>query len=330
MGKRQKPSQNLSNGSADIPEAFFQRLQRIVPAACQAAVQESFHQPRQAAFRWNPLLSPGKQPVLEELRQLSLSLQPIDWFGDGYFVDAAQRQRLVDAPPVERSEIYLQNPSSYLPCLVLDPQPDEQVLDLAAAPGGKTLLLAALMENRGLISAVEAIRNRFFKLQANLKRYGVTIARTYLTDGRKVGGKVPERFDRVLLDTPCSGESRIHASDPDSYRYWGERKLKEQARKQYGLIRSAFQSLRPGGKMVYCTCSFAPEENECVVSDFLHDHREAEMLAVEIPSAVQVQPGLTEWNGKPLVQDVALSVRILPDSLMNGFFIAAIGKRKSS
>lgn len=93
--------------------------------------------------------------------------------------------------------------------------------------------------------------------------------------GERLEKKTPERFDRVLLDAPCSGESRIHQDDPASWQHWKLRKIKEQARKQYGLIRSAFAALKPGGTLLYCTCSFAPEENEAVVSDFLTDTPEA-------------------------------------------------------
>ena len=147
-----------------------------------------------------------------------------------------------------------------LATLVLDPQPGEDVLDLAAASGGKTLHIAAKMRNEGKLSAVGPVRGQSFKLQTNLKRYGSEITRTYMTNGRTVGKKTPERFDRVLLDAPCSDESRIHQDDPESWQHWKLRKIKEQARKQYGLIRSASAALKPGGTLLYCTCSFAPEK----------------------------------------------------------------------
>lgn len=99
------------------------------------------------------------------------------------------------------------------------------MLDLAAAPGGKTLQMAAMMQDRGRIAAVEAVRTRMFKLQANLRRHGPTIVKTYLTDGRTVGRKTPERFDRVLLDSPCSSEARFQRADPGSWRHWSLCKL---------------------------------------------------------------------------------------------------------
>jgi 16S rRNA (cytosine1407-C5)-methyltransferase len=104
--------------------------------------------------------------------------------------------------------------------LALAPRPGETVLDLAAAPGGKTLQLAALMQNSGRLSAVEAVKGRFFRLRANLERGGVTNARTFLMDGRAVGRKCPEMFDRVLLDAPCSSEARFSRLDPRSWAHW--------------------------------------------------------------------------------------------------------------
>jgi len=210
---------------------------------------------------------------------------------------------------------------------VLDPQPGEEVLDLAAAPGGKTLHLAARMGNQGRIAAVEAIRERFYKLRTLLQRHGATMVDTYLADGRSIGRKTPERFDRVLLDAPCSCESRFAPSQPDSCRYWSPRKIKESARKQKGLLRSAADCLRPGGTLLYCTCTFAPEENELVVASLLDDVGDAmEVVPFDSPVA-NVQPGLTEWEGRPLPYTLRHSLRILPTAQMDAAYLCKLVKR---
>lgn len=289
------------------------------------ATIESIDLEKHCAFRVNKLLTDDVESIAIRLKELELSAQPISWFSSGFWVDSEHRARLLESSFFQESKIYVQNPSSYLPCLLLAPRPGETVLDLAAAPGGKTLLLAELMENRGTLSAVEPVRNRFFKLQSILKKYGAQIVKTYLSDGRSVGKKVPERFDKVLLDAPCSGEARIHRSDPESWQFWSPRKIKEQARKQFGLIRSAFESLKPGGDLVYCTCSFSPEENEAIISDFVEQTPAAEVLALTLPLE-NVQPGLASWNNKEFDSAVKKSVRILPDQLMDGFFMTKIRK----
>ena len=203
-------------------------------------------------------------------------------------------------------------------------QPDETVLDLAAAPGGKTLHLAALMQNQGRISAVERVRDRMFRLAENLKRAGVSIARTYLMDGRDVGRKTPERFDRVLLDAPCSSESRLRTEDPESLKYWSPRKIAEQSRKQRGLLLSALQATRVGGLVLYATCSLAPEENEQVVAHALqHFHGELEIIPCEPPS-VPWQAGLTHWQNESLPESLAATRRILPTEETDGFYLALL------
>jgi 16S rRNA (cytosine1407-C5)-methyltransferase len=145
----------------------------------------------------------------------------------------------VNHPAVLDGRLYPQSPSSWLPVLLLDPRPGEEILDLAAAPGGKSLHIAARMGNRGRLACVEAIRDRFFRLRGNLERGDMKIAATYLKDGRGVGAAVPGRFDRVLLDAPCSSEALLRPQDADSSRHWSLHKVHEAAHKQRGLIVSA-------------------------------------------------------------------------------------------
>ena len=166
---------------------------------------------------------------------------------------------------------------------------------------------------------------RFHRLRANLSRCGVTAVEFYLADGRSIGRKVPERFDRVLLDAPCSSESRIRLDEPASYAQWSPRKTREMVRKQRGLIRSAFLALKPGGEMIYCTCAFSAEENELIVDYLLRREPEAVLLEPALPAG-QSLPGLTSWRGKSLDPRLAACRRILPDDLFDGFFIARISK----
>ena len=144
-----------------------------------------------------------------------------------------------------------------------------------------------------------------------------------------MGALTPERFDRVLLDAPCSSEARFDLNDPDSMAHWSPGKVREVAHKQKRLLLSAIHALKPGGVLVYSTCSFAPEENECIVHAALHKLGDAvEVTPVEIP--VLHQPGLTEWDGKMLNPQLAHSVRVLPDSLVDGFYLARLVKQRST
>ncbi|MCX7673048.1 MAG: RsmB/NOP family class I SAM-dependent RNA methyltransferase [Thiobacillaceae bacterium] len=239
---------------------------------------------------------------------------------------AQERARLTHHPLVGQGRVYVQGLSSQWAVWALDPKPGEAVLDLAAAPGSKTALMAAAMADTGLIAAVEPVRARFFKLKANLERCGVTCARLYLADGRAVGAKTPARFERVLLDAPCSSETRIRLADPDTWRHWRLRKVYEVAHKQQALIASAWQALRPGGVLLYSTCSYAPEENEAVVAGLLERHPEAEILPIA-PRPPAGVPGLTAWAGRSFPADLRQTMRILPQPPFTGFYLALLRKR---
>jgi 16S rRNA (cytosine1407-C5)-methyltransferase len=293
-------------------EPLFERLERIYGAGALNGIVNSMREPKRVGFVINRLVSGHDRPPGEPLAGV-----------DGcYSVPAAEREQLLEHPAVLTGACYPMNPSSVMAARALAVTGSMEVLDLAAAPGGKTLILAMDMENRGRIAAVEPVRGRFHRMRANLSRLGVTNVQYYQADGRGIGRKVPERFDRVLLDAPCSSEARIRLQDPASYAHWKPRKVKETSRKQRGLIRSAYQALKRGGEMIYCTCAFSPEENELVVDHLLRAEPEAVLLSLSGPGV----PGLTSWNGRPLEPHLARCRRVLPDEVFDGFFIARIAK----
>jgi len=252
--------------------------------------------------------------------------EPFDGLPGCFVAPPGDREALMRADATLAGSLYPQNPSSVLATRVLAPEPDEEVLDLAAAPGGKTLQMAALMHNTGRIAAVEPVKARFHRMRANLARCGVSNVQFYQADGRGIGRKVPGRFDRVLLDAPCSSESRIRLDDPSSYAHWKPRKVRECARKQRALIVSAFAALRPGGRLLYCTCSFAPEENELVVAHLLREAPEADVVPIALPAAPAVA-ALESWEGTPLDGRIGLARRIVPDDVWDGFFLCLLRRR---
>ena len=315
----------MTAANNELPAPFKERLAEILPPERFEDCWQSFAQRKRTAFRVNGLLADSSF-VAAELKRRQLDLRPITWLAGGYSIPFEQREVLTNGDLVASRQIYIQNPSSAFAVKVLDPQPGEMILDLAAAPGGKTILIAEWMKNEGQISAVESVRNRFFRLKDNLDQHGVKIAKCYLADGRSIGRKTPERFDRVLLDAPCSGESRIHATDPKSWRFWSEKKIKEAARKQKGLIRSALACLKPGGRLVYCTCSFAPEENEAIVGRLLREFEcRIEIESID-PPIENIQAGLSHFRKHEYQTEVSNAVRVLPDNLYDGFFVCRFRK----
>lgn len=317
----------MTDAAAQLPAEFVERLGRIVPADRLDAVLASFAATKPTSFRVNTLAN-SPAALLEALAHLPLSAEPVPWCGHAFVVAPDQRDALTHSGPASDGRLYVQGLSSLLAALALAPQPGEQILDLAAAPGGKTLHLAQLMLGQGGIAAVEPVRNRFYKLAASIDKAGAgDMVRLFQTDGRTVGRKTPERFDRVLLDAPCSCEARFRAGAPSTFAKWSTKKVAECARKQKALLRSAVDACRVGGLVLYATCSMSPEENEAVVAHTLRRLGDAiAARGIDLPVS-NVEQGLTRWNGRSWPQALALTRRVLPTDTMDAFYLALLEKR---
>lgn len=312
-----------------LPNEFIERLRQIIPETHWDTVWNSFHTDKPLVLRINTLRT-DKKTIENALNELAIPFQQIAWKNDALIIPIEYRSVVLRNDIYQQGLLYSQNLSSQLAPMILDPQPGEEILDMCAAPGGKTSQIACMMQDKGRIAAVEKVKTRFFKMKANFKTLQHHSIKTYLSDAVGLWRKTPERFDRVLLDAPCSSESRFQVSNPDSYSHWKLRKIKEVSRKQKKLIYSAVNCLKPGGTLVYSTCSFAPEENEAVVNHILESF--PQQLSVEPIDAPMrnIQTGLTQWNGKSFNQSLENSLRILPNELMDGFYICKIVKTAST
>lgn len=222
--------------------------------------------------------------------------------------------------------IYVQEAASMLPALLLDPQPDEVVLDMCAAPGSKTTQIAQMMVNRGLLVANETSRKRMRGLIHNIKRCGLLNEVVICIGGQKAHRIFNDYFDRVLIDAPCSAEGTVRRSKAVLY-HWGTKNIMRMSRIQIGLVLSGFRALRPGGTMIYSTCTIAPEENEAVISYLLEKFPEAELMPVTWEH-FKMRPGITTWQGTTFDRRVKNCARILPqDNDTAPFFIAKVTKR---
>jgi NOL1/NOP2/sun family putative RNA methylase len=209
---------------------------------------------------------------------------------------------------------------------VLDPQPGETVLDLAAAPGGKTTHIAQQMKNDGKILAIEMDRRRLTSLESNILRCGVTNAIVLRGDAKKVD-KLGLEPDKILLDAPCSGEGLIPL-DPTRKTSKSMADIRFCATREDELLDAAVSVLAPGGTIVYSTCSIAPEENEYIVDDILK--RYPEMKVVPIPLEFGT-PGYSQPFGVDLDESMKLTKRFLPHLHgAEGFFICKMIKEESA
>jgi tRNA (cytosine49-C5)-methyltransferase len=225
---------------------------------------------------------------------------------------------------------YIQETSSMLPVIVLNPKPNERVLDLCASPGSKTTEIASFMKNTGLLIANEPDFGRMKILSSNLERCGVSNAIITRKEGSALCNRLSQKdfsFDKILVDAPCSGEGTLRIN-PKTARMWNPNGIKKMSSIQKRLISSAMKVLKVGGEMVYSTCTYAPEEDEEIV-DFILREFPGQLEVEKISLPVKSHSGILQWNDKVYLNDVKLACRIFPfDNNTEGFFIAKFKKIK--
>jgi len=223
--------------------------------------------------------------------------------------------------------IYIQDASSMLPALILDPKPGERILDLCAAPGSKTTQIAAMMQNRGVLIATDLSSKRIRSLVFNLRRMGAINTAVLKAFGEQAGNRYFEYFDRVLLDPPCSALGTIHKS-PEVLSWWSFERTRRLCTVQKKLLESALKSLRPGGVLVYSTCTITPQENEEVIEEAINRFP-VELESIEWPG-YRLQPGLVRYGSRRYSPSLSKAVRIYPfENDGEGFFVARIRKTGS-
>lgn len=316
-----------------LPDKFPERLVLMFSPTIAAEVRASFVE-RPTTLRINRIKAGNE--VIEELKSLGFTFSQVVWYKDAYILKNKSKRELTDSEPYKLGKIYIQSLASMVPPLILDPKPSEKVLDLTAAPGSKTSQIAGMMQGVGELVANDNNKVRFFKLKHNMELLGVGNGvpdplldwkfTLRLEHGGDLCREFPEYFDKILLDAPCSAEARFIENEPDTFGYWSERKIKEMAYKQRSLLFAAWGALKPGGTLVYSTCTFAPEENEIQVERLLERYPEAELekITTELPPAL---PPLTTWKERKLAPTLGLTCRIKPTNQIEGFFVAKITKK---
>ena len=254
-----------------LPEAFLKRMERQLGADYPAFL-ESLERPRAVALRFNPLK--GGVP------ELPFVGAPVPWEAMGYYYDPQARPGL--HPYHEAGVYYLQEASAMSAVALLDPQPGETVCDLCAAPGGKSTQIAGRMRGEGLLLCNEYSPARAKILARNIERMGVANAIVTNEKTESLAKRLPGFFDRVLVDAPCSGEGMFRKEEA-AVTDWSQETVEMCAARQAEILDNAAKLLKPGGRLVYSTCTFAPEEDEEAVSAFLARHPEFAPEAVDAP-----------------------------------------------
>ena len=254
-----------------LPEAFLQRMEAQLGSEYPAFL-ESLERPRAVALRFNPMK--GERPVLPFVGA------PVPWEPEGFYYDPETRPGLHVYH--EAGVYYLQEASAMAPVALLDPKPGERVCDLCAAPGGKTTQIAGRMLGQGFLVCNEINPKRAKILSRNIERMGVANALVTNEHPETLASRFPGFFDRVLVDAPCSGEGMFRKEEA-AVTDWSQETVQMCARRQREILDSAARLVRPGGRLVYSTCTFAPEEDEETVAAFLESHPEFTPELVEAP-----------------------------------------------
>jgi len=254
-----------------LPVEFLERMEKQLGEEYPAFL-ESLERPRAVALRFNPLK--GQQP------SLPFVMQGVPWEPMGYYYDPEARPGL--HPLHEAGVYYLQEASAMAPVTLLDPQPGECVCDLCAAPGGKTTQIAGRMAGEGFLLCNEINPKRAKILSRNIERMGVANALVTNEHPKNLADRYEGFFDRVLVDAPCSGEGMFRKEEA-AVTDWSPETVLMCANRQKEILQSAAKLLKHGGRLVYSTCTFAPEENEQVVAAFLANHPEFTALEITAP-----------------------------------------------
>jgi len=285
---------------------------------------EACEQPIRTSIRINTLKA-SVDSVIHRLHDKGFTYEKIPWLDVGFYVD------FNDASPGALLEhmlgfYYVQGVPSMTAVSVLDPQPENVVLDLAAAPGGKTTHIAQNMQNSGMVIAIEQDRQRMSSLQSNIIRCGATNTLILRGDARKLND-LPFVPDKILLDAPCSGEGLIPL-DPTRKTSKTMADIRYCATREDEMLEAAINALKEGGTIVYSTCSIAPEENEYIIDDILKRHPEMEVVKI---STVFGSQGYSEPYGIKLSDSLKLSRRFLPHLHgTEGFFICKMMKKEGN
>ena len=271
----------------ELPELFLKRMEEMLGEE-YGAFLDSFNRPRVQGLRINGLK--GEAGEILALCRWYFHLEQVPWAENGYYYEAQDRPG--KHPLHEAGAYYIQEPSAMAAACLLAPEPGERILDLCAAPGGKSTQLAAMMKGQGILVSNEIHPARCRILSQNVERMGIANALVTNMDSAGLRQYFPEYFHRILVDAPCSGEGMFR-KDEEACGEWSPDKVVLCSSRQQEILDNAAAMLQPGGLLLYSTCTFAPEEDEGTVERFLQAHPE---FCVERAGGYAVfAPGRPEW-----------------------------------
>ena len=276
-------------------------------------ILESFAKSKIVSLRINTIKS-TKEEIIKYLEEQSITYENISWSKNALVITNKTEEDLRNLDIYKEGKIYLQSLSSQLPPLFLNPQENEMILDMTAAPGGKTTEIAALSNNKAMITAIEKNKIRSERLQYNIDKQGAKKVTVLNTDARNLNEYF--MFDKILLDAPCSGSGTI---TNNNFNNFDEDLVNRSIKFQTSLLKEAIKHLKVGGELIYSTCSILKEENELVLSSILKEYSNIKIEQLD----------LTNYQDLPILPTtIEGTLCVCPTTYYEGFFVSKLTKTR--
>lgn len=288
-----------------------EKLEKQYGTKITKEIIEGFQTKRKTTLRINTIKS-NIEEIKKELEKEKIEYETIKWSKEALIIKNADEKTIQEMEIYKNGKIYLQSLSSMLPPIILEPKEGTDILDMAAAPGGKTTQIAALTNNKAHITACEKNKIRAERLKYNVDKQGATCVFIMPKDSRFIDDFFS--FDQILLDAPCSGSGTLDYNDANVEKYFTEQLIERSSKTQKTLLSKAIKLLKPGHEMVYSTCSILDCENEDVVASVIKNGN-IEIVRINFEGMEKLPILPTKISGTLCVK---------PTELYEGFFVAKI------
>lgn len=298
----------------NIPVFLEEKLLNEYGEELTKKIISGYKLPRKVTLRAN-LIKADEEEIANTLEKLNIKYKKVNFYNSAFIIENVDEQEIRKLDIYNEGKIYMQSLSSMLPPIILEPKEKENILDMTAAPGGKTTQMAAIANNKALITACEKNKIRCDRLEYNVNKQGAKCINIMREDARNLSDFFS--FDKILLDAPCSGSGTLNILDNNLEKYFTEELINRSVKVQETLLKKALKILKSGGEMVYSTCSILKEENEYLLEKVLKNEN-AEIIPIDLKPFSELPILHTKIDG---------TLCVMPNELYEGFFVAKI-KRK--
>lgn len=296
-----------------LPNFLEEKLKKQYSSEEIEKITNGYTSNRIMSLRINTIKT-SKDKVENELKQNNIKFTEVSWYNEALIIENINENDIRKMNMYTNGEVYLQSLSSMIPVIVLEPKPGENILDMAAAPGGKTTQISAITNNQALITACEKNKIRADRLRYNLEKQGAIGVNILNADASHLDSFFS--FDRILLDAPCSGSGTINLNNEKDMKFFNEELINRSVKTQFELLKKAIQILKPGHEMVYSTCSILKEENEENIKKILKNNK-VELIPINRDKFKDIEI---------LSTDLPETITVTPTEKYEGFFVAKLRK----